>query len=75
MKMENFLNNLKKLSNVDGLDNLDVNASEEEILGIFKKIVIFRKLEEPDHLSLFLNLISWYSSKLNKPQDTFVLDI
>ena len=73
MKMENFLNNLKKLSNVD--DNLDVNASEEEILGIFKNIVISRKIEEPDHLNLFLNLISWYSSKLNKPQDTFVLEI
>ena len=54
MKMENFLNNLKKLSNVD--DNLDVNVSEEEILGIFKNIVISRKIEEPDHLNLFLNL-------------------
>lgn len=73
MKMENFLNNLKKLSNVD--DNFDVNANEEEILGIFKNIVISRKIEEPDHLNLFLNLISWYSSKLNKPQDTFVLEI
>ena len=73
MKMENFLNNLKKLSNVD--DNLDVNSSEKEILETFKEIVISRKIEEPDHLNLFLNLISWYSSKLNKPQDTFVLEI
>lgn len=71
--MEKFLNDLKTLSNVD--DNLDVNANEEEILGIFKNIVISRKIEEPDHLNLFLNLIGWYSSKLNKPQDTFVLEI
>ena len=73
--MEKFLNNLKTLCSIDDLDNLDVNASEEEILGIFKNIVISRKIEEPDHLNLFLNLISWYSSKLNKPQDTFVLEI
>ena len=71
--MENFLNNLKKLSNVD--DNLDVNSSEKEILETFKNIVISRKIEEPDHLNLFLNLISWYSSKLNKPQDSFILEI
>ena len=38
MKMENFLNNLKKLSNVD--DNLDVNSNEKEILETFKNIVI-----------------------------------
>ena len=75
MKMENFLNNLKKLSNIDGPDSLNINSSEKEILETFKEIVISRKIEEPDHLNLFLNLISWYSSKLNKPQDTFVLEI
>ena len=74
-KMEKFLNNLKKLCDLDHLDGLDVNTSEEEILGIFKKIVISRKIEEPDQLNLFLNLISWNASKLNKPQDTFVLEI
>lgn len=71
--MKKFLNDLKTLSNVD--DNLDVNSSEKEILETFKNIVISRKIEEPDHLNLFLNLIGWYSSKLNKPQDTFVLEI
>ena len=75
MKMENFLNNLKKLSNINGPDSLNINSSEKEILETFKEIVISRKIEEPDHLNLFLNLISWYSSKLNKPQDTFVLEI
>ena len=73
--MENFLNNLKKLSNINGPDSLNINSSEKEILETFKEIVISRKIEEPDHLNLFLNLISWYSSKLNKPQDTFVLEI
>ena len=76
--MKKFLNDLKTLcdlDHLDGLDGLDVNTSEEEILGIFKKIVISRKIEEPDQLNLFLNLISWNSSKLNKPQDTFVLEI
>ena len=73
--MKKFLNDLKTLCDLDHLDGLDVNTSEEEILGIFKKIVISRKIEEPDQLNLFLNLISWNSSKLNKPQDTFVLEI
>ena len=73
--MENFLNNLKKLSNINSPDSLNINSSEKEILETFKEIVISRKIEEPDHLNLFLNLISWYSSKLNKPQDTFVLEI
>ena len=40
--MKKFLNNLKKLSNFD--DNLDDNSSEKEILETFKKIVIFRKI-------------------------------
>ena len=73
--MKKFLNDLKTICDLDHLDGLDVNTSEEEILGIFKKIVISRKIEEPDQLNLFLNLISWNSSKLNKPQDTFVLEI
>lgn len=73
--MEKFLNDLKTLCDLDHLDGLDINTSEEEILEIFKKIVISRKIEEPDQLNLFLNLISWNSSKLNKPQDTFVLEI
>ena len=73
--MKKFLNDLKTLCDLDHLDGLDVNTSEEEILEIFKKIVISRKIEEPDQLNLFLNLISWNSSKLNKPQDTFVLEI
>ena len=73
--MKKFLNDLKTLCDLDHLDGLDVNTSEEEILEIFKKIVISRKIEEPDQLNLFLNLISWNASKLNKPQDTFVLEI
>ena len=73
--MKKFLNDLKTICDLDHLDGLDVNTSEEEILEIFKKIVISRKIEEPDQLNLFLNLISWNSSKLNKPQDTFVLEI
>lgn len=73
--MENFLNNLKTLGDLGDSDDLDINSSEKEILEAFKKIVIFRKIEEHDQLNLFLNLISWYSSKLNKPQDTFVLEI
>ena len=73
--MKKFLNDLKTLCDLDHLDSLDVNTSEEEILEIFKKIVISRKIEEPDQLNLFLNLISWNASKLNKPQDTFVLEI
>lgn len=73
--MENFLNNLKTLGDLGDSDDLDINSSEKEILEAFKKIVIFRKIEELDQLNLFLNLISWYSSKLNKPQDTFVLEI
>ena len=73
--MKKFLNDLKTLCDLDHLDGLDVNTSEEEILEIFKKIVISRKIEEPDQLNLFLNLISWNSSKLNKPQDAFVLEI
>ena len=54
--MKKFLNDLKTicdLDHLDGLDGLDVNTSEEEILGIFKKIVISRKIEEPDQLNLF----------------------
>ena len=70
-----YVNNLKKLSNIDGPDSLNINSSEKEILETFKEIVISRKIEEPDQLNLFLNLISWNSSKLNKPQDTFVLEI
>ena len=73
--MKKFLNDLKTICDLDHLDGLDINTSEEEILEIFKKIVISRKIEEPDQLNLFLNLISWNSSKLNKPQDTFVLEI
>ena len=73
--MKKFLNDLKTICDLDHLDGLDVNTSEEEILEIFKKIVISRKIEEPDQLIKFLNLISWNSSKLNKPQDTFVLEI
>ena len=73
--MKKFLNDLKTICDLDHLDGLDVNTSEEEILEIFKKIVISRKIEEPDQLNLFLNLISWNSSKLNKPQDAFVLEI
>lgn len=73
--MKKFLNDLKTLCDLDHLDGLDINTNEEEILEIFKKIVISRKIEEPDQLNLFLNLISWNSSKLNKPQDTFVLEI
>ncbi len=61
--MKKFLNDLKTLCDLDHLDGLDVNTSEEEILEIFKKIVISRKIEEPDQLNLFLFHFSLSFSK------------
>ena len=48
MKMENFLNNLKKLSNVD--DNLDINASEEKQIII--EFIEFEKFNKQDILDI-----------------------
>lgn len=77
---QHYIDELKLFNDPDFLYNNYTNISFEtkEILNLLKEVVISRKLDTPEKISTFLNIVDWFAPKNSfdrKYQDAFILEI